>query len=174
MDTGKTRSGRDVLSSLQYASSTLLASTVRSILLYKSGIYATKNGKPGSATNAKILDFVKKNEEIHEVINFGQRVYSKFRYLGSSQIGLLYWIFSEKNQEDVDIFFDQLSTGIDLKADSPVRILRERLLKESIVKRKLQTRDKIAICIIAWNYFRSKKPCKVINYNSTMDFPKPL
>ncbi len=175
MDTGKVRTGKDVLSAMKYGHSSLLSSSVKSILLYFGGQYShNKIGKSSFSTNPKVVEFVKKNEEIHEIVAHIHKIHSKFKLITASHLVFLYWIFAAKNQNDVDTFFDQLTTGVDLKADSPIKALRDRLIKEITSKRKMQAREKLALCIIAWNHFRAKKPVKLIQFTDRMEFPKPL
>lgn len=176
MDTGKSRSAGDVLSSLGNTNASTLASAVKSILQYNAGKYSDAlNNKTGNAvTNSKVLAFVNKHEDLGEIITYCYKIYTRYRFIKPTTLVLLYWIFQEKSVTDTDKFFEQLSLGLDLKEESPIRILRERLIKESQNKRKLPERDRLALCIIAWNHFRSKKTVKILQFNSKMEFPKPI
>ena len=62
-----------------------------------------------------------------------------------------------------------------MKKDSPIRFIRERLLKDSISKSKLNQYDKLALVIKAWNFHRSGNVIKVLKFDrNTENFPKPI
>ena len=175
LDTGKTRSAADLLSMKGYKSASNVAGSVRSILLFKNGNFATiETGKMAKASNSQVLRWVEANPEIHEVIQYTWTIYQKFRFLSHSTITMLYWILSKKSQTDTDTFFEKYATGIDLSETNPIRHLRERLLKDSVNKSKLRVREKVALFIFAWNAFRQKKKMQQLTLQKNYVFPKPL
>jgi hypothetical protein len=175
LDTGKNRTASDVLSMMGYSNATGLASAVRSILFFKnSGYTGESRGRVSHATNQAVLRFVQKNEEINEVLSFAISIYQKFRFLNTSILATLYWELSKNNQTKCDAFFEKYSTGIDLSENSPIRLLRDKLLKDSVNKSKLNRRDKMAIFIMAWNSFLTNKKIHSLALPKNYDFPKPL
>jgi hypothetical protein len=177
LDTGKNRSASDVLSMMGYNYSTSLAGAVRSILLYQTGSYSDhfKTSKRSNATNTAVLKFVQKNPEINEVIPYiTMDVYKKFRFINTSALSTLYWVLSANNQTKCDVFFEKYSSGIDLSEGSPIRLLREKLLKDSVNKTKLTTRDKMALFIMAWNSFITNRKIHSLALPKNYEFPKPI
>lgn len=176
LDTGKSRSAGDVLSMKGYKYASNLAGAVRSILLYEQGYYAdpSKAGRISKATNAAVLKFVEKNEEIHEIMAYVFTVYDRFRFMNLSAMTMLYWELSKKNQAKCDHFFEKFATGIDLNKNDAIRMLREKFIKDSTNKSKLSTRDKTALFIMAWNSFLKNKPVEQLSFNKNYDFPKPI
>jgi hypothetical protein len=177
LDTGKNRSASDVLSMKGYSYSTNLAGAIRSILLYQSGCYTdqSKHSRTSHATNTAVLKFVQKNPEITEVVSYIiNDVYKNFRYLNTSALSMLYWVLSVNNQTKCDAFFEKYSTGIELSEGSPIRLLREKFLKDSVNKTKLSTRDKIALFIMAWNSFITNKKIHSLALPKNYDFPKAI
>lgn len=174
LDTGKSRSAADVLSMSGIRNSNNVAGSVRAIILFKQGVYShNKAGKTSRATNAAILKFTEENPLIHEVITYTMGIYRQFRFISHSNLTMLYWILSKKNQTQADIFFEKYATGIDLGVTNPIRHLRERLLKDSLNKSKLNSRDKIALFIFAWNAFIEGKKMQQLTLQRNYVFPKP-
>lgn len=175
LDTGKNRTAGDVLSMNGFKSSNNIAGAVRSIILFQQGVYASdKAGKIAKATNADILRFTEENPEIHEVLQYVNGVYRQFRFMTQSNLAMLYWVLSKKNATQCDIFFEKYASGIELGVTSPIRHLRERLLKNSVNKSKLSTRDKVALFIYAWNAFRKETRVQQLTLQKNYNFPKPI
>lgn len=181
IDTGKSRTSTDLLAMAGCISPSKLAAATKFILLFKLGKYsdATTGTVAGARTvnvsNQDILKFVKQNEkELVAITNIAQNYYTKFRYLPVSQVSGLYYVFASLDKKKAIDFFDKLSIGANLSMDNPIFLLRERLLKDSTVKRKMSMREKVAMVVIAWNYYRQNKKIQSLVFTSKMSFPKPI
>jgi len=176
LDTGKNRSASDILSISGFSNSNQLAGCVRAILLYQQGYYSDQGsaGRTSRATNANILKWAEKNPEIHEMIKFCYDIYRNFKYIPLAPLTMLYYIMSKKNQEQADAFFGKYGSGIDLSESSPIRLLRDRLIRDGQNKTKLSVRDKVALFIYAWNAYISKKRIQQLTLQKNYQFPKPL
>jgi hypothetical protein len=174
LDTGKNRSASDILAVAGFKNVHNVAGAVKFILLFKSGNYTSGTRKQYRPTNADVLAFAEKNPELHEVITFTNSIYRGFRALSATTLAGLYFILSNKNQTACDDFFNKYSTGIDLTETSPIRLLRERFIKDSLNKSKLKTRDKVALFIFAWNAYIQKKKMQQLTLAKNYNFPKPI
>jgi hypothetical protein len=176
IDTGKSRSASDVLSTQGFKNSPALSGTVKYILLFNKGHFGNQGSAAGSTrvTNGEVLNFVDKNPTLLEVVNYSAGIYRQFRYIAVTSLGMLYWQLSKKNQTKCDIFFERYATGIDLSESSPIRLLRERLIRDGQNKTKLSNRDKVALFIMAWNAFLSGKRVQQLTLQKNYKFPKPL
>jgi hypothetical protein len=175
IDTGKGRSAGDIATASGFKNAHSLAAIAKAVILYQNGFYSLESGDGRlKATNMNILDFIEKHEELQEIAEFCAKIYKRFRYLSTTQLGMLYYLFSQKNQTKCDTFFEQYSMGTDLKADSPIRLLRDKLMKDSLNKTKLSGRDKVALVILAWNAFISNRPLTAIALRKDYEFPKPI
>lgn len=175
LDTGKVRTAADVLQVSGFKNPISLSGVVRCILSYKAGVYVSHTGKSKTAaSNSQVRKFVEMNPAIHEVVIYSQTISKRFKGLAPAQIGMLYWILSRRNQDKADLFFEKYSTGIDLSEKSPIRILRERLMKDMISKSKLRTRDKMALFIKAWNHYLQGQYVTSLALVANYEFPKPL
>lgn len=176
LDTGKNRSAGDVLSTQGFKNANSLGAAVRAILLYNQGYFSdsTKASRMGKATNAMVLRFTERQPEISEVIEFTSQIARQFRYISLAPLTMLYWILSKKNQVQADAFFGKYATGIELSETSPIRLLRERLIRDGQNKTKLTSRDKVALFIYSWNAYISKKKIQQLTLAKNYQFPKPL
>lgn len=176
LDTGKNRSAGEIIGIKGFKNPQKLAAAVRYILLFKSGYFSNDYGagKKSTANNTQILAFVENTKEIHEVIEYTAGIFKKFRFMPQSSLAMLYYVLSKKDQTRVDIFFDKYATGIELAESSPIRVLRERLLKDISNKSKLKGRDKVALFIYAWNAFRQGKRVSSLLLQRNYKFPKPI
>lgn len=170
LDTGKTRSAGDVLSVFGVEKANNIASIVRFILHFKKGVFSEGYHKVDAATHHDIAQFVKAHPNINEVLDFCHHIYRDFRYIPTSVLGGLYFLFAEKNQQKVDEFFEQYRTGIDLKKTDPVYVLRDKLIRDQVNKTKFTRRQKVALFIMCWNAFVLGKEMKRVEF--TEKFPE--
>lgn len=77
-----------------------------------------------------------------------------------------YFLFSEQDQAQADRFFEEFSLGANLRADSPVYQLRERLLANRIAKAKLPLLEIIALFFKAWIAFRQGRAVRQLRWRS--------
>jgi hypothetical protein len=176
LDTGKNRSAGDVLSTQGFKNANSLSGAVRAILLYNAGYYSDSNSasRTAKATNAAVLKFVERNPEIMEVVDFVAQINRQFKYISLAPLTMLYWTLSKKNQQQADAFFGKYATGIELTESSPIRLLRDRLIRDGQNKTKLSTRDKVALFIYAWNAFITRRKLQQLTLAKNYQFPKPL
>lgn len=176
LDTGKSRSAADVLSATGFKSSHNLAALARSIILYQNGRYTSSSGPNRNvATNKSILEFVKKHDELGEMLMFcANDVYYHFRFIPLSALGMIYYTLTKKNASKCDEFFQKYAQGIDLAESNPIRHLREKLMKDSVNKSKLNQRDKAALMIYTWNNFIQNKRISQLLLPKNYTFPKPI
>lgn len=164
LDTGKSRTAGDVLSVFGVEKANNIASIVRFIIHFKKGMFSEGYHKIDAATHHDIAQFVKVHPNLNEVLDFCHNIYRDFRYIPTSVLGGLYFLFAEKNQEKVDLFFQQYRTGIDLKKNDPAYVLRDRLIRDQVNKTKFSRRQKVALFIMCWNAFIQGKEMHFVKF----------
>lgn len=177
MDTGKSRSASDVLKITGHHNTPKLAGVVKTIILFKAGHFSQNSGggkgrQRNNTTNSDVLQFVDANPTIHECVTYANDIYRSFRFVPSNITGALYFMISKKNQEKADQFFEKFSKGIDLSETNPIRLLRDRLIRDSANKTKLTGRDKMALIVMAWNAFITGKRVQQFVLQKNYAFPK--
>lgn len=176
LDTGRTRTAGDTLSVMGYMNVNVLAGAARTIILLKNGYFADsrKAGRDARITNSIILDFIKKNPSLEDDIKHINTIYRGFRYFPSSKLAALFFIFSKTNQTKAEDFFNRYLTGVDLGEENPIRLLRERFIRDQQNKSKMPEREKMALIIKAWNLFATNKKVKRLELERGATFPKPI
>lgn len=177
IDTGKNRSAGDVLSVKGITNPTRTAAIAISIILFRNGYFSQNSGegrRKSYATNSDVLKFVQDQSGFDEIVQYASEIVRNFRFVPLSTIGCLYFILSKKNQTKADQFFEKYAKGIDLSEQSSVRVLRDRLIRDSQNKTKLSGRDKMALIIMAWNNFLTNKKTQQLKLANNYNFPKPL
>lgn len=171
LDTGKSRSGADVLAMKGYPSGVGLAVAVRHILLMKQSTVHFKNPSP---SNEEIRKFVEANEEIVEIFQFCNNVYRKFKHITPGVLTAIYWTLQSKGNTvaNIDKFFDSYSKGIDLKEDDPIYALRYKFIKDTGNKTRLSMQDRCNLFINAWNAWIKGRKLSNIRLSDT--FPTAL
>jgi hypothetical protein len=169
LDTGKVRSSADILSIQGYKNPIETASVVRYMLFLTTGFQA----KHYKVSNKDILQYVQEHPEVSETIELLATENRKFRMIPLSAIASLYIIFSKLNVEECEKFFDKYYTGLDLTNDSPIYILRDMLIRDTVAKKKYTIEQKMEFMILAWNAFRQNKSLKSLRKNSE-GFPKAI
>lgn len=152
MDTGRNRKASDVLGISGFDHSQDLQTACRDIMLYKrTGILAP--AVRISLTNAEILQFAEENKQrLLESINFAFKF--KKPIIAKAKLASFHFLFSEKNVVEAEFFISKMCTGLDVAANSPIYVLREKLIADAISKQKMTLRRKYAFIIKCWNMHR--------------------
>lgn len=179
IDIGKPRSAADVLTIEGVANSTLISGTIKCIMYFKQNKFGFGSNRSGGShkvklTNAEISDFYHKNKDgIMESLKYGQDKRNKI--LSKPTLSAFHFLFNEKNPVDADMFCHRLADGSGLESDSPIYILRQRLIQEMRSKRKIHPLERNALICKAWNAYRGKKKIQVLRWDSVKEaFPKPI
>lgn len=174
IDTGKSRTASDVLSSNGVGRPTNMASAAKYILLYDNDQMNRAHNKDVAPSHKKILQFVQDHPELEPIVGYACQVNKKFKFMPPHMLATLYWIISKKNPIKADEFMIQYGSGVGLSEDSPVRLLRDRLMKDGLQRKKLPVRDKAALFIMCWNLFVTGKSQQHLTLQKNYSFPKPI
>jgi hypothetical protein len=173
LDTGKSRSASDVLSSNHIENANRKAALARRIMLYDSGFLNLKGGVgTKKISNSDVLNYVRKNE-LNEVVLAGSRHYEKFRGFSITDYGLFKLLFDRISEDDCSVFLEKLSSGNNLSDGDPILLLRNRIIDDMSNIAKLSATIKLALTIRAWNHFRDGKTLKILQHSTQGDFPIP-
>jgi hypothetical protein len=170
IDTGKNRTGADILSLQNNKHPNEMSATIRLIV-------ALENGKTSSSkiklSNTEILKVSEKNPGLSEIVELVCTENRKFKMMPVSSIAALYYLFSKKNHSQCEDFFNKYYTGLDISSSHPVYQLRDKLIRDSTNKSKLSVMYKVAFTIVAWNHFVKDKTVKKLDFDPEK-FPKVI
>lgn len=117
--------------------------------------------------NPWVIDYVKKCDRLAGHQNL----------LNTSLIGLLWREFSAAaSEEDADVFFDLLKTGVGLTDGSAIFTLRNALIidKTKLPQNRFTKKQRAALVIKAWNKYISGEECKVLRWQAGGAKPEPF
>lgn len=169
IDSGKKRSAADALMIRGEKNYALLAATAVFVNRYER---RAMNGCTLSVSPAEVVDLVGEyGNTLRDCCQFVLELGTRRIIAGSMMAGLLY-IFQGMDEATAKEFFTSLISGAGLAEDSPILLLRQRLVSNSINKAKLKKDYIAALCIIAWNLVRQNRPCRTLKWDRTaQSFP---
>ena len=174
MDTGRNRNGADCLSILGIEYATEISSCARMIINF----YKNRDNKSGTnkITNTDVLDWYEDNKFIVSYIRSSEKLSHEFsRILSRGHLASLMFLLSKSDIIMAEDFLHKLCTGLDLNYNSPIFVLRKKLILDKTSKAKLPMREKLALIIKSWNAFKLGKSIKVVRWNKeTESFPNIL
>jgi hypothetical protein len=168
-DIGKRRSKGDTLAVKGEKNTKLLASTLVFVDEYITG----PSMKSKQYTNMDVEALLQKYPDIRPSVTFASSARKRSAITGTMIAGCHY-LFSRKDAELAELFFDALLRGVDLQDDEPVYLLRERLNLNAFSKAKLPQVEIFALMIKAWNATREGRQIKVLRWSAGQneDFPR--
>lgn len=164
-DTGKKRTGGDVLAIEGYKHYNNLASIARFIISHKKGAIskAAQGGSGKAATmvsNTDISEFVAKNKaRIEKCCEYATKLwFSGDKLVAIKWLGGLCFLLGEKDVKKADSFLFRLATGSDIEHGTTMYQLKKKLLSAALSDvKKIPARTKLAFIIKTWNFERLGK-----------------
>lgn len=170
MDIGRNRSGGDVLSIAGIENYALASTTANYVFNFSRGVTGTgarmlRVHHSGAMTHSKLVEFVRANPEISDSISLFLSTKKKVnRYknlIPPYMVTGFHYMFSKKNEEDANNFIFKFMTGDNIAIDSPIYLLRERLLASSQDRaQKLNHSEISKLVVVAWNKYRKGEKAK--------------
>lgn len=171
VDSGGARTPGDVLHIAGFANANMLSAAAKLCFLYDH--YGRMDQTPWVyPSRSELLAYLDENKDA---------LVSATRWVGASRsrrsvtrpgvICALYALCSQGLEVERDVFFDELVTGVNLSMTSPIRLVRERLMREQIGRKKPSSPLIAAYIIKAWNAEMTRRPLRVIRWTSDEPFP---
>jgi hypothetical protein len=177
MDSGKVRTLGENLRRAGEVNETQLSSALVGIQAWERGERSIDGGK-GLTTNNTSIAFLEQNPHIRDIVRDAFTVASNTPGLTHKQVSQLIWAFDKISVEDRIGFFNDLVTGVGLKAGSPVLALRNFLQKDSTSTAKVSPYYRVALTCKAWNHYREGRSIQSLRFNpggaKPDEFPEPV
>jgi len=159
IDVGAKRTAGDLASLAGFKNTNVVTSGSRMFLTWRQtgSINAAAEKRP---TNIQILDFLKENHIAERAASYVARSLFLKRILTPSTACFLYLAFSTRDEGLAIGFLDELQSPTQIKWDSPVFLLRERVMQSTGAKTKLRKHEMIAICMKAFRLWCDDKTIK--------------
>ncbi len=175
IDGHRKRNAPDVLHIMGVPNAQCAAASIKSIYNIRNGGLLKSNLR--SLDNPSLLNYYfDELEGLDESVTLGRRLYITFmKALSETNFATFHYLFSEKDPEMANEFFEQLATGVGFEEGSPIYVLRNKLLKAKRnanrgVTQKLPPKEVKGLLILAWNKFRANKPCKRLSVPEDFDY----
>lgn len=157
MDTGKKRTGKDIMEIMGCRNSGVLAGALKHLFFYLNNTLTLYGGGPwgkGAMVNQDFIDIYNKYPDIIKFVN-QSKVASN---IISPQIGLFCnYVFHRADETLSEIFMEGFYKGTNLDNDNIMLVLRNRLIKDREAYTHLKSQQKIALIFRTWNYFFHNK-----------------
>lgn len=148
IDAGRNRTANDILTIDGEINTALLAATINKVVSYDHG----KAMKRYKVTNLQVEEFLSKNPDVrNSVLRFAGKTQ---KIITPSLGAACHYIFSRLSADDANIFFDKLIDGTDLSAESPILLLRNRLIFDAASDKRMRPEARFGLAIKAWNLYR--------------------
>lgn len=173
VDVGIKRQAADVLAINGVKNAHVLAAICGRILNYRNEVksdsaYGTgsKQGQTAKGdrkiiNNTVILEWVHKEYDYLQVITKNaMSFYRMFKGEVTSFYGTFLYLFGEKDKEQAWEFMSKLCSGVGLKENSPILVLRRALEKDMISSKRRSRFERIYWIVKCWNKFRNGEEMK--------------
>lgn len=77
----------------------------------------------------------------------------------------MHYTLKALDEKKADDFINKLVEGTYLTKEHPITILRERFILDSRYKRKMPSKERVALIIKAWNLFRENKKISILRWD---------
>ena len=161
IDTGKPRTGADVLSMHDVPHSSPVSTMIKLIMTRFSkrgesrGFCQSAGGDKKKIPNEEVLAFYNEHRDVIDaIISFSMHQYSAgTKILTAGNIGAFIYLFAYEDKRLVVDFFRELMQGIKLHDSNVVQILRNKLINDKISIRSMSRGIKIEYVIKAWRIY---------------------
>lgn len=178
MDTGSKRTPGDMLKLRGEKNTNMLASGIRSCLLWERGVRSfTGRGSGATVTNPMILDYLVSHPEMRDYTSRFVSLKNHVKMPASVGVTAIK-LFTEIDAADAEHFFDRLASGEGYKGEPIFELARA--LQEASDKTKISRTPtwKLAVMIKAWNKYRLGEEVKLLSYrpggSNREKFPEPI
>lgn len=158
IDGGVGRSGSDTLSVMGEKNTKRLAAALSIVESYFTGTMGPKRKK---FSNLQIEDLLLKHPGIRASVNL-QLVSSKLA--PPATMAAFHYLFSQKDKAMADEFIEKVLKGHNMTPGDPACAMRERLIRNSLDKAKLEPDYIAALLIKAWNATRGGQQIKSLSF----------
>ena len=167
LDTGRSRSGGNVLGCNGIKNSVAAAAVYNAIDMYRRG---TPSAYSRVCSADDIITLSERYGDIQEYVLLSQKIRKNIAGRAAQFAGALYWM-NKMNRNLMLDFAEKMATGVGLDPGSPELALRKRLVNESKSKTKFPKHEYAALIIVAINAKLRNRPLFTCSWNSDHDFP---
>lgn len=178
LDTGKRRSGGDVLALSGEKDSTLLASTIRHVHLFRALPSGSWVGTGSRISNDRVLQiFFSQREEFVEAVAKGRMLSQEIGMIPTAASASYFLTVESAPAARLDDWIDGIVSGANLTPEDPRLALikaMNSLRGGSSTRRRTDTRGQMGLYIKAWNAWVAGREVKSLRLQKGEKMPKPI
>lgn len=176
LDTGKRRNAADVLAIEGEKSTTMLASMVRTVWLYRNRPDTSWSGGSAAVTNHQIVQTLEANPKIREFLPVGERIAAETGMIKSAAGAASYLIEQENKRASLDDWYEGVIDGAGLAKADPRLTFRRTMFamarrQAGVVQRRRDTREHVAIYVKAFNAWAGADTLTSLRYAAREPVP---
>jgi len=172
MDQGASRTTGNVLQLRGVTDPNNIAATAQLCWGYVNNTLGRKQGMARRGSLSQVLAFVDEHGESLDTAIRQGRALRKMIPARISTASAAYWIIAQAAPDRASVFWGPLMDGADLTENSPIRVLRNRLIREAMVPRKAETRALLAAYIKGWNAWLEDRTISLLVWKDNEPFPR--
>lgn len=154
MDDGAKRTMGDTFGFHGVEHANAAAAIVRRVLMWQNG--SRTNTGSAQPTKAEQLDAWRTDPSLRLAVEAAVAMRGR-KQIPASVIGLTWWLFSDLDSDGCAEFWQGLHTGANLDANSPIHVVREKIIKRSSDAGRVSESEYLAWIIKAWNLWRADR-----------------
>jgi hypothetical protein len=165
IDQGRPRTHADIHGMRGELNTALLSATIKWVWRF----FRMSMTSALSCSMQEERELLEQNPDVRNAVTFAanRRLLAR-TLLAPSVVAFSYWCFNRQDSDMCKLFFDMLSTGINLRGDDPIYALRERLYRAG---KTLHPYETLALVCKAWNYTKAGKRITVLIWRQDEPFP---
>jgi len=174
IDEGKKRGIADALSITGEKNTAVLSALLRMIYVYEK--YGELKHVGRTITNKNGIALLERHPEAREAAAKGRYYRGIFSAITPATGAFGYWLLSQVDKEDADMFFEKLVSGVGLEKGSPILLLRDKMIFNAAARSSINNAEWARFVIKCWNYWRKGKVFKGRSIPMMKDekFPVPV
>lgn len=172
IDQGKSRSISDVLARVGCKNYHVLSSALRWIYRYKGGEDGIVSRGAIALRPDQAHAILNANPDLHEQVEFAIGLCRQQPGLIAGSILAFLLHSTDAHENGAREFWSSVVTGVGLQKGSPAHSLNRRLVANMGSAAKLSPISVCALCIKAWNFYATKKPCICLKWQEFEEFPR--
>lgn len=154
VDDGAKRTMSDTFGFHGVANRANAAAITRRVLMWQEG-FRTNQGN-FQPSKAEQLDAWRTDATLRDAVEAAVQMRSRGQ-VPTSIVGLTWWLFSQIDRSQCAEFWHGLHTGSDLPANSPIHVVREKIIRRNAQPGRVQETEYLAWIVKAWNLWRADR-----------------
>lgn len=174
IDTGRKRTTQDLLRHAGTLHAGPVSTALR--LLFQHVTFGTmgpfnKSSRNVSIAPAELLRLL----DLHPGLTSSVHRCTQQRIVTAPVLAVIHYLAQEHHPEAAECFVDDVTSGSNLKMDSPALALRDRFMENSRTRGKVfDIYHQRALVIKAWNAYVAHKPVALLKFDPREEFPVPI